>query len=134
MNSTLYKFRVFSRLENKYLPSYADKGLLFQTNYGREGSEYQWVGVDWFISAMAAEHPVNYIVEQFTGLIDYNNKEIYIGDIVRTTGYCSLIPNPNIDETHIVNFRNGRLNICDYADCDNRVMGNVNQNPERLLK
>jgi len=88
----------------------------------------------------------NYIIQQFTGVLDKNNKEIYEGDIVKTTG-------PQLD-VHAVEYTKGEITWvresfclcqsgiggnemsyyvhCDCCPCGLEIIGNIFENLELL--
>ncbi len=81
----LIKFRVWDVEQNKFLSSYADKGIEFYHEQGKDWHEKQVrdiVPVSWFLQDHN-NNLENYIVTQYTGLNDKNGNPIFEDDIVK---------------------------------------------------
>ncbi len=81
----------------------------------------------------------NYIIQQFTGLKDCNNKEIYEGDIIdigSRLGYCLVDKsesNPALVYTYLDKEHFGWEENFENIDAENiEIIGNIFENPELL--
>jgi|688.fasta_scaffold820575_2 uncharacterized phage protein (TIGR01671 family) len=87
----------------------------------------------------------DYVLQQFTGLIDKNNKEIYDGDILERVGngsFCKIVVGWNDKECCFVHnnvnnlhgspspLHDNFVNLCDWTYWV--VCGNIFENPELL--
>ena len=79
-----------------------------------------------------------YIVQQFTGLVDKNGVEVYEGDILKCKGFDDWFDNVGFYYNVTVKYntvQSGDSQIAGFAyiPMDREVVGNVLQNPELLL-
>lgn len=85
---------------------------------------------------LSVSHPECYIMEQYTGLKDKNDVEIYIGDIVRMNDTVFLIENIR-GTSALVNakgeFEDYMCNICDMCGAAYEVIGNIYENKDKYL-
>jgi len=72
--------------------------------------------------------------QQFTGLLDKNEKEIYEGDVVKRIGDFGTEQYPNKQECiEVVEFNNACFNpICEEPIENFEIIGNIYENPELL--
>ena len=71
-------------------------------------------------------------IQQFTGLLDKNGKEIYEGDIVRATFSDSCFPNKEQSMDIVVKYGENGLHNCPQVSEYLWVIGNIYENPELL--
>ena len=69
----------------------------------------------------------NYIIQQWTGLLDKNGKEIYEGDIIKTP--LAHMFRSNIYE---VKYHQNRFTPDDICDGDVEIIGNIFENKDLL--
>jgi uncharacterized phage protein (TIGR01671 family) len=133
------KFRVYAPLGKKFLYSYKNRGLAFSAS--REDSAMEQCG------CYDLEQCVDYgfIIQQFTGLLDKNGKEIHEADIVEynswTTGSYGSKFTGEVkfgEETagfSIFNKEDGTEQILWRDEQDYlTVIGNIFENPELCAK
>ena len=86
-------------------------------------------------------HDINktdYILMQYTGVVDKNGKEIYEGDIVKIMQKTETFFDKVIYDNHLCSFRfEGLSDYCDFCDwlregAEFEVVGNIYENPELI--
>ena len=115
------KFRVYDKLEERYIK--CDEGYQGHYVLSLKGE---------FYNLQNGSGGKEYIVQQYTGILDKNGVEIYEGDILSYEGIHKVG-----DGVSIVSFENGSFMIDeDFLDKDwaiqHTVIGNIFENPEQL--
>ena len=143
--NTPKKFRVWDVEQNKFLSSYADKGIEFYHEQGKDWHEKQVrdiVPVSWFLQDHN-NNLENYIVTQYTGLTDKNNKPIYEGDIVKYKTWTGSYDGTTEEHQTQVQFKDGAYypryidDECEdswysFKVYDLEVIGNIFETPYLL--
>lgn len=120
------KFRAWDRKFKKWTSYSIDDGLLMFYNDHEECWETDQEGE-------------RFILCQYTGLKNFNGKEIYEGDIVRAVGYSDWIgvakyfdKNPAfVFEAIDKNYRGSRYSMTQFERYV-KILGNIYENPELL--
>lgn len=131
MENRELKFRIWNKIDKVMLKERQADLLLFIGGglFSRFDKEIQ--------------DPEDYVIQQFTGILDKNNKEIYEGDIctIEVEGFdgCQgkIIRSKIKNEVRIVEFMNcGSWNIsqCGWGFCVYvyEIIGNIFENPELI--
>lgn len=149
------KFRVWNKESKDWLDTF--KWFLTCSHPGIETNNYIYTWQDFSTMNLVCHN--NYITQQFTGLKDKNNKDIYEGDIVSFCGNltaddsCGLEPNGffydessihsiiwneklagwdlNFDENDIIKYKRDTRGLLLDGSCE--IIGNIFENPELLV-
>lgn len=131
--SSIKKFRAWDKEEKEYYYNAEHTYDFFCSGRGCYAESFGEV----------LNQPDRFVVEQFTGLLDRNGKEIYEGDIVKTKSpdqpnfkagvieftqrafWISNVPSDRPDHT------NSEL-LLKYWEMEIEVIGNIHENPELL--
>jgi len=73
----------------------------------------------------------NIVFEQYTGIKDKNNKELYENDFIKNLEYISFDHGGHVQKDGVVLIENIRDNTIDYLE-EFEIIGNLWQNPELL--
>lgn len=111
MNDREIKFRAWNTIEKKYIPN----GVVWHWELGRNENDVE-----------------SYPLEQYTGIKDVNDVEVYEGDVLKD----------EYNNFGVVKFEYGRFIVHEsgqdtdlqmwLSDCYGQVSGNVHENPELL--
>lgn len=129
MNDRL-KFRVWNPLGNPgWLDMIGDWGYYYISIDGKFIVHYNKIGLGDHPLGRAKQVNLSYmIVQQFTGCFDKTGKEIYEGDIVKTS--LSHMFRSNIYAVKYLQNRFVPDDICDTDDVE--IIGNIFENPELI--
>jgi hypothetical protein len=121
------KFRIWNILESKWNGKYGENPRLVGELCCKDG-----------IYAVPESYSRNLVVQQYTGLTDQNEREIYAGDIVDiiSDGYSPIrgaVTWDYLNAAFLVHGRNGVGPVGIYG-CEQSVVvvGNIYENPELL--
>lgn len=134
-NSRAIKFRIWDKEYKQWreLPDlYGDYQASAFRTYGN-GFEIRH-----FLSGEAQEKVLSgeIVIQQFTGLIDKNGREIYEGDIFKSGRYKWDAVEFK-DAKFVVNLRGARAyDLCELFDDDGKpeIVGNIFENPDLCYK
>jgi len=112
--------------------------------WNHEMDRYEYYGVVQFEGSIVSDwgaDKYDWIVEQFTGLLDKNGKEIYEGDIIQDStfkdrgSYIMAVEWEKEAASFVLTrkgwaFRHYFYESCDPNDCE--VIGNIYESPELL--
>ena len=119
--------KIFLPIEYKYSSDYST--LPAAPLIDIHGRLWDWASQHWGINNELCENQDNYIIQQFTGLLDKNGKEIYEGDIVQWNLEIGAVEYSMEDFAYIVKYVDTFIYLNDF---ELEVIGNIFENPSLL--
>lgn len=125
-----FKFRIWDKTKDEWLGA-SDKNSVIFRNFDLCGQTLRMQQLP-----MDIENDEKYVIEQFSGRLDYSGKyvSVYDGDIIKTTkdGIVALIKDDNglwrVEWSSV-----GFSDLWDFYE-PFEVIGNIHENPELLPK
>lgn len=120
MHNRIIKFRIWDEQEKAYWTPEANGDSAAISLDGRVAFGY--------IDGDMSTDDFNKTVEQFTGLLDKNGKEIYEGDVLEFSGEHFDVSWCNSIDGYMARASNTSLNKWHWIAAE--VVGNIHENPE----
>lgn len=137
------KFRVYYKPQNRFLfcnfNSSEAEDYDYETIFKGSSGLYPNKRIGEKIGFLEFIKDNDFVFQQYTGIKDKNNKEIYEGDILKCKGYDGWFDEKGFYYNKIVNFEiqpSGESEIAGfiYISNDREIIGNIFENPELLEK
>ncbi len=129
------KFRVWDKSLNRFLPLEDSYGKVVSPLLDISGRLWNWASQHWGIDNELVKNQDNYIIQQFTGLLDKNGKEIYEGDIIKiktySVGYVSYLEE---SACYILRWSHPAYRLDLHLLDELEIIGNIYENPPEWFK
>lgn len=128
----IFKFRVFNKIENKYVDTFSDAHNKICRYYIDQNGDLVSIEEGEVVRVQDKE---NFIVERCTGRHDKNGKLMFAGDVVRTaTGAIGVVMFYEDLSSFIVKFEDTQIiQMCNIVETQ-EVIGNIHEIEKENVK